>query len=62
MNLKCPHCGSDYIEEHELGVGDFHWYLCRMCGQSWSDISDTDVSCGTITVIVEGVVSEEGEE
>ena len=33
--MKCPKCKSTHTEEHGTQPGDFHWWLCRECGNNW---------------------------
>lgn len=36
--VVCPHCKSKNIEEHEIGMTFFKWYLCRDCSHVWDDV------------------------
>lgn len=35
MIMKCLKCGGNHVEEKGVNPGDYHWYLCRDCGNNW---------------------------
>ena len=35
--MTCPKCKRGTVEQHDINLTPYHWWLCRECGAVWDD-------------------------